>query len=203
MIEKQTIAIDLSSRYLAAFGLLFAGQLPSKANLSQDEKGFELTSFDAVDPDFENIKFIYSGSEINFAALPFVSTPDEPIANILAPPPIISFSRQKADIETPTNENDNIVVEHWGTRPWEIRMRGLLIDVENHHYPEQRINQLYQLFEYNGVVEVSGTQFFDKDIASIYFKGIEITGIQGYQDTVQYSLQARSIRPVEFTLLNP
>ena len=148
-----------------------------------------------------DITFTYPGTTLKFASLPF--TGNSNTGGILAAPPLLSFSRQKSDIETPTNEDDNIVIEHWATRPYEIRMRGLLIDMDNHHYPESLITQLHQLFEYNGVVEVSGTQFFDKDIVSIYFQDVEIVGVQGYQDTIQYSLQAKSIRPVGFTLLNP
>jgi hypothetical protein len=196
------IAIDLSKRYAAAFGLLAVNNKPGTAYVDENEGVYRLSFYDQIDADFESVKFIYETTEINFSALPFLKGNTE-LGNILAPPPLISFSRQKQHIETPVNDSDNIVVERWGTKPWEIRIRGLLIDVENRHYPEKRVKELTKLFEYNGVLEVSGTQFLDKGIESIYFKDIEINGVQGYQDTVQFSLQARSISPVEFTLSNP
>lgn len=197
------ITIDLSNRYAAAFGLLAAGNTPSRAYVNKRQGVFRFDRFDSIDREFENIKFSYDGIQVHFASLPFAKDADRTIQNVLAPPPLISFDRQKAHIETPVNDSDNVVVERWGTRPWEIRMRGLLIDVENRHYPENRIKKLYKLFDYNGVIDVSGSQFFDKDIASVYFQNIEITGVQGYQDTVQFSLQVKSISPVGFTLLNP
>ncbi|WP_136464942.1 DUF6046 domain-containing protein [Flagellimonas onchidii] len=197
------VTIDLGKRYAAAFGLLAVNNSPSRVNLSREQSNFKLESFEGINDEFENIQFIYEGTEINFAALPFTKDADKTIGNVLAPPPLISFSRQKQHIETPVNDSDNIVVERWGIRPWEMRVRGLLIDVEKRHYPESRVKQLYKLFEYNGVVEASGTQFFDKDIASVYFKNIEINGVQGFQDTIQFSLQMMSIGPVGFSLLNP
>ena len=59
------------------------------------------------------------------------------------------------------------------------------------------------MFKYNGVVDVIGTQFKDKDIQNLYFTGIEFNPIEGFEDTIQYTLNARSISAVGFTLLNP
>ena len=195
------IAINLSIRYAAAFGVLALNNRLSTAYVNENDGVYDLLFYDQIDSDFESVKIIYKNTEVNFSALPFLKG-NTNLENILAPPPLISFSRQKQHIETPINDSDNVVVERWGTKPWDIKIRGLLIDLENRHYPENKIKELTKLFGYNGILEVSGTQFFDKDIASIYFKDIEIIGVQGYQDTVQFSLQARSISPVEFSLLN-
>ena len=197
------IRIELGRRYAAAFGLLGSNNLPGSALVWKGNKRYNLESFDAPNTEFENVKFKYDGKEVAFAALPFKGKDtDGVLGNVLAPPPLVSFSRQKAHIETPVNDSDNVVVERWGTKPWQIRIRGLLIDMDERNYPEQRITALYKLFRYNGVVEVSGTQFFDKDIFSLFFTDVEITSVQGFSDTVQFSLQAKSTMPVEFTLLN-
>lgn len=193
------VSIDLSKRFASAFGLLAKNTQPTAVDVERSNGNYRLEFFNRIDAQFEDVSFTYPQTTINFAAIPF----NKEVGNILAPPPLISFSRQKQLIETPINDSDNVVVERWGTRPWEIRIRGLLIDVENHHYPEQKVQELYRLFEYNGVVDVSGTQFFDKQINSLYFTAIEINGVQGYQDTVQYNITAKSINPVGFTLINP
>ncbi|AXG70434.1 hypothetical protein KORDIASMS9_02674 [Kordia sp. SMS9] len=196
------ISIDLASRYASAFGLI-ANKNQAKPKVSKSGKNYNLETYSDIDPEFESIKLTFENNEFNFASLPFLKQNEAPEGNILAPPPLISFSRDKQLIETPVNDSDNVVIERWGTNPWNIRMRGLLIDVENRHYPEVSVTKLERLFDYNGVVDASGTQFFDKNIASIYFKSIEISGVQGYQDTVQYTLVAKSITPVSFTLRNP
>ena len=198
------IRIELGRRYEAAFGLLGSNNLPNSAFVSKFYKHYNLESFDVPDSNFENIKFKYDGKEVEFAGLLFKGKDtDGVLENVLAPPPLVSFRRQKAHIETPVNDSDNVVLERWGTKPWQIRIRGLLVDMDERNYPEQRITALYKLFRYNGVVQVSGTQFFDKDIFSVFFTDVEITGVQGFRDTVQFSLQAKSTMPVEFTLLSP
>ncbi len=193
------IILNLGSRYAAAFGFLASTNQPSAASLSKD---YNLELYGDRDPNFENVKFTYENTEINFAKMPFVAS-EEGVGKILAPPPLISFSQQKTHIETQINGSDDVVVERWGTKAWDIRIRGLLIDVANRSYPEAQITKLYQLFQYNNVVKVAGTQFFDKDIPSLYFKSISFNGVQGFQDTMQFTLTARSIRPVGFSLLNP
>ena len=58
------------------------------------------------------------------------------------------------------------------------------------------------MFKYNGVVDVIGTQFKDKDIQNLYFTGIEFNPIEVLK--IQFNtLNARSISAVGFTLLNP
>ncbi|AUX17161.1 hypothetical protein AQ623_01685 [Flavobacterium columnare] len=106
-------------------------------------------------------------------------------------------------IETEVNDDDPIVIERWGTKPWDITMNGLLIDLENRIYPSDEIRRLNQNWKYNGLVKVIGKQFEERDIDSLYFKSISFTSVEGYQDTVQFTINASSIRAVNFTLLKP
>lgn len=195
------ITFNLSQRYRAAFGNFPSnGQANAVTAFLQGER-YSLELYRDAPDDFEDVAFKYEQLDIKFAATPFTNTGN--FSSILAPPPIITFSQSKDLVETPINGSDNIVVERWGTKPWDIRLRGLLIDVENRHYPEQHVRKLRQLFQYNNIVDVTGTQFFDKDIQSIYFTDIEITPLQGFQDTLQFTLSAKSSSPVGFTLNNP
>lgn len=196
MTEPQEFIINLSGRYAAAFGFLATTQRPTQAKVSTD---YNLAVFPVDEGDFEDIKFIYDGTEVKFGDMLNAKDFD----GILAPPPIINFTRDKDLIETQINGTDNLVIERWGTKPFDIRMRGLLIDVKDRHYPKDLIKQLNTLFDYNNVIDVVGTQFFDKNIKTVYSVGLEFSPVQGFQDTVQYALNLRSISPVSFTLTNP
>jgi len=193
----QELILNLSGRYAAAFGLL-ANNKPNKVRVDTD---YKLSFFDDVDESVANVSFSFDDKQVNFAKVPFTNIVG--IDKILAPPPVISFAQAKNHIETPINGSDDVVVERWGTKQWDIRIAGLLIDIENRQYPKEHIRKLIQLFQYNGVVDVFGDQFEDKNIDSIYFKQIAITPIPGYADTVKFNLTAKSINPVGFTLLNP
>jgi hypothetical protein len=102
-----------------------------------------------------------------------------------------------------TNGDDNVIVERWGTKPWEISMRGILIDVENRLYPTEHVRKLHRLFKHNNVVEVVGVLFEEKDIDMIYFKDVSITPLEGFSDSVQFSFTASSIKEVNWSLLKP
>ncbi|MNE84905.1 hypothetical protein D3C80_1818490 [compost metagenome] len=96
--------------------------------------------------------------------------------------------------------DDNDVVERYGTKSWEISIKGILIDMVNHNYPSQKVRQLREFFEYNRPFGVEGQIWDDLNIRSIYFSDTEIGGIPGYADTIQFDLTARSIKPAEFFL---
>ena len=194
------IILNLGERYAAAFGLLAIGGKPDKAHIDKD---YKLTFFDESDETAADISLTFDGKEVAFGQIPFVKTGNADPNKLFAPPPLITFNRQKHHVETPINGSDAVVVERWGIKSWDIRMNGLLIDVENRQYPAEYIRNLNRLFSYKGVVDVSGAQFEDKDIDSIYFKSVSIQPIPGYADTVKFSLTARSINAVGFTLLNP
>jgi Domain of unknown function (DUF6046) len=101
----------------------------------------------------------------------------------------MNFSQDKTLVETEVNDDDPTIVERWGTKPWDITINGLLIDLENRIYPSDEIRRLNHNWKYNGVVKVVGTQFEEKDIDSIFFRNISFTAVEGYQDTIQFSIQ--------------
>lgn len=124
------------------------------------------------------------------------------IQGVLAPPMMLEFSREKDLIETKVNGSDNVVVERWGTKPWDVEMRGILVDMNDKHYPNRLIEQLNEFFEIDDIIEVEGLQFEDKKIESIYFKSLRFTPVEGYQDTIQFTLSASAIKPIEFNVFS-
>lgn len=199
------VNIDFTGRFEAAFGSIGL-QIATSINAN---RVFGFGSFEALDETFEDVILSYQEdgqpkTDLKFASFPFATgggTQD--VDSILAPPPICSFSRAKELITTPLNNLDTEVVERWNTRGYQIRLTGILVDMANHNNPTDLVNAIHKLFEFNGVLEVSGTQFFEKDIYYLYLSNIEINGVVGYQDTVRYTITANSTREVNFTLTNP
>ncbi|WP_407512856.1 DUF6046 domain-containing protein, partial [Elizabethkingia miricola] len=140
----------------------------------------------------------YNNKELKFSGMLEGDT-----SSVYAPPLMMNFTREKNLIETNVSGGDSVVIERWGTKPWNIDIRGILIDTETHNYPSDKIEKLCRFFDHNDIISVVGSQFDDKDIKSIYLKSVDITPVEGFADTIQFTLKASSINPVTYTLLKP
>lgn len=198
MDNGTSIVIDLAARYASAFGIVKASELMSAVVLTKEDNKYEVEFFDDFNPVTEDVRLRYNGDELRFFSMLSGDS-----LSIFAPPLMMDFRREKDLIETETNGDDNVIVERWGTKPWEISMRGILIDVENRQYPTEHVRKLHRLFKHNNVVEVVGVLFEEKDIDMIYFKDVSITPLEGFSDSVQFSFTASSIKEVNWSLLKP
>ncbi|MFJ1492644.1 DUF6046 domain-containing protein, partial [Capnocytophaga canis] len=149
------------------------------------------------DSDFQKVIFEYDKTKLEFNSM--INGGE---TSVFAPPPTLSFSRQKNLVETEINGSDTVVIERWGTKQWDISVQGILVDMDDHRYPDSEIQKIVQLFEHNGIIKVVGEQFYDKGIDSIYIQSVDIRGVEGYSDTIQYTISAKSIKEVGFNLLN-
>ncbi|WP_312310952.1 DUF6046 domain-containing protein [Empedobacter brevis] len=194
--------INLAARYAAAFGavnLIDKVKVAQKANTTYD-----LEYFPEKNSDFEYVSFeINIEKEKYNEKLEFSSVLKGATGNVFAPPLMMTFSQEKSFIETEVNDDDPIVIERWGTKPWDIDIKGLLIDLDNRIYPTDEIKRLNKFWSKNTVIKVVGLQFIEKDIDAIYFKNIEFSPLEGFQDTLQFSASASSIKSVSFTLGKP
>lgn len=205
--------IDIGARFGNAFGFAYKNVL-NRTGYGYNGN-FVHGNFETFQPegDFENIKIKGTGFELQFGDMPFIhgnygvlngilgqeqSTGDK----VFAPPPMLSFRRSKKINVTEVDGSDTEVIENFGIAPWDISMNGIVVDMNEHHYPTYEVSKLNELFELNEVLEVSGLLFEEKKIRSIYIKDINIQGVEGYPDTQKYTINARAIKPVEFTLLN-
>ena len=68
------------------------------------------------------------------------------------------------------------------------------------HLDVYKRQQLRKLFEVPDSLEVTGDMWNVNGIKSVYFSDFQWNGVQGFQDTIQFSITARSIKPVEFFL---
>lgn len=195
---QNNITIDLAARYAAAFGMMAAGKQIEK--LFVEKKGVNDYSFETYPLVSSNVEYVKM--EIpNLQPLEFFSVLHGDTGVIFAPPLLMNFSQEKSLVETEVNDDDPVVVERWGTKPWDITINGLLIDLDNRIYPSDEIRRLNKNWKYNGVVKVVGTQFEERDIDSIFFRSISFTAVEGFQDTIQFSMNASSIKSVNFNLL--
>jgi hypothetical protein len=194
------ITIDLVARYAAAFGMMAAGKAIEKVFVDKTEKrDYNFQYFPLQDGNIEYVKMVVPGED----PLEFSAVLHGDRGSIFAPPLLIGFSQEKSLIETEVNDDDPIIIERWGTKPWDITINGILIDLNNRIYPTDEIRRLNKNWRYNGVVKVIGKQFEEKDIDSLYFRSINFTAVEGYQDTIQFTINASSIKAVNFTLLKP
>lgn len=195
MNNGESVVINLAARYAAAFGIMAFNKAQNQVVITKEENEYGVEVFHN-DPNYQKISLEYEQTQLEFNTMLTGNA-----SSVFAPCPMLSFSRQKNLIETPISGSDNVVIERWGTGQWDISIQGVLIDVDNHRYPDNEIQKLVQLFEYNGIIKVVGEQFYDKGIDSIYISSVDFSYVEGFSDSVKYTLSAKSIKEVGFNLL--
>ena len=211
------IVVELSKRYLSAFGCIPSGY-PDTATIGDNIKaGIERAALN-IGRERANIgimsanmrRFVTNVNGFNWADFTlrnggiyykFANTLlFEELPGVLAPPPMVSFKRLKSIKTTSIDGSDIEVVESFGLKPWEITIAGLLIDMENHQYPSSKMRTFRTIFETNDVFDVLESQIFeDLDIKSIYIDRLdELKVLEDYQDTIQFKMTAFSTKPLEF-----
>ncbi|MGV0755873.1 DUF6046 domain-containing protein [Empedobacter brevis] len=196
----QNITVDLTARFAAAFGLNTAYKVASK--VFGEKIAGKIVGFEYYPSTNTNVEYVKLTAPQK-TPLEFSAILDSARGSVFAPPLMMTFSQEKSLVETEVNDDDPIVIERWGTKPWDIDMKGLLIDLDNRIYPTEEIRRLREIWDYHGIIEVEGIQFQEKGIDSIYFKSIDFSPIEGFQDTIQISIRASSIKSVDFTLNKP
>ncbi|MFV0378346.1 MAG: DUF6046 domain-containing protein [Mangrovibacterium sp.] len=121
---------------------------------------------------------------------------------MFATPPMLTLRRAKRLVVSVIDNTDTEVVERFATEPWEITWRGLLIDMTEHEFPIDKLKSLNELFEVNSIWNVASEILRSVNVLAVYVKDIEISFVEGYEDTIAYTLTLRSIKPLEYQLLN-
>lgn len=198
-MANATYVIDLAARYAAVFGAMALQEKAYRnAVLVREDNDYKVELYPKYDSSVEVMKMEWDGQSLEFNNIFMIDG-----NTYFAAPPMMTFTREKNLVTTEISGSDSIVVERWGTKPWEIEITLLVIDMQNHQYPSEWIRQITKLFEYNGVIRVEGVQFEEKDIDSIYFEKVEIKPLDNFTDTLQVILTTKSIREVFYNLLKP
>ena len=99
------------------------------------------------------------------------------------------------------DRSNHEVVEHFGMKPYEIQLQGILVDMEEHHYPQELVTTVHDLFEAPGTFKVNSEIFYDLGITEIFFDNdFEVSFVEGYVDTVKYRAHAIAVSSAEFLL---
>lgn len=195
MNNGESIVINLAARYAAAFGMVSISNAMHQVVVTKEDNKYGVEHYNN-DSRFQNIVFEYEGIRLEFDSMIGGDA-----SSVFASPPVLSFSREKNLVETEISGSDTVVVERWGTKQWDINIQGFLVDMDAHRYPDNEIQKIVSLFEYNGIIRVVGEQFYDKGIDSIYIQSVDLNIVEGYSDTIRYSIRAKSIKEVGFNLL--
>jgi hypothetical protein len=206
--------IDLYSRFEAAFGFVAANAV---ALMETQLVKSNMTSFEVGDRTFANITLTavnakkqfkfelpaktekLKGIDAGVEMLGFNDGSSSAFLGLTAPPPMVSFSREKNISRTIIDNSDYEVIENFGKKSWNIQIEGILVDTENHWYPQELLRKVHEMFDIDEVLEVVSTVFSDLDICSIYFDRIDnLSFVDGFNDTIRYKLTAYSIKPTEF-----
>lgn len=201
------MTIDFAGRFQSAFGFItksISSRLDKEGYgeviRNTHNSGFDMQSNVLVWSDettFDEITLRNGNQEqYLFAFRPF----SEQYSGVFATPPMLSLRRAKRLVITTIDNSDTEVVERYATEPYEITWRGLLIDMENHEFPLDRLEQLNNIFEENGVWSVDSEILQAVGVAAVYFKDVQIDFVEGYEDTISYTLVTRAIRPLEYQL---
>ncbi|TCN63680.1 DUF6046 domain-containing protein [Acetobacteroides hydrogenigenes] len=156
----------------------------------------EIPLFEVGDISFANVEFENSKSGRVYK----FGTPGEYGVGkkFLAPPLMVSFSRGKNVVKTAIDRSEIEVIEYFGLKPYTIKIQGILIDMENHGYPSELVQEANRMFEEPGTFKVTGTIFQDLGISEIFFEdGFEVSFVEGYADTVKFSVDATMTSPLE------
>lgn len=150
---------------------------------------------------------LYPVAEVSFANVKLVNEKTgksyafgigEAGEDYMAPPLMISFSRGKNVVRTAIDRSETEVIEHFGLKPWTINIQGIIIDTNEHKYPSDLLKKVNEIFSSWGTYKVESEIFLDLDITTIFFDDdFQIGFVEGFADTVKFSMRAISVLPVE------
>lgn len=193
--------INIGERFQSAYGFVPV-MLTNEKGMpgGQYLPAFGVKTYDALqlEQTFEDVAIYGNGHDLEFKGN--MISKSGSLGKVFAPPPMISYRRAKKLIITNVDGTDTEVVERFNNGVWEMTIQGLLVDMEEHLFPKDKLTILNDIFEIGAVFNVTGEWFEALKIDSIYLLEFMPGGVQGYMDTVTYTIVARSIKPVEFFL---
>lgn len=197
---------DFAGRYSTAFGFT-----PGHISNKLIEVGFDRAIKQHHDTNFRASMFVFD-SNTHFDEVMLYNDSEEYLfayreltedyGEVFATPPILSLRRAKNLVITPLDNSDIEVVERYSTEPCQITFKGLLIDMEEHNFPLDKLETLNRIFEVNSIWKVSSEILAAVGVDSIIIQDINIEFVEGYEDTIAYTFVARATKSIEYQLIN-
>lgn len=200
--------LDFSSRYQAAFGFVAAnvssriqnyGEIVQELFGKNDNRkptGLNVYVWDKKTT-FDEVT-LYRGTEsyhFGFGSLSGEST------EVFAFAPMLSLKRDKKLVISSLDDSDTEVVERFATSPYDITWRGLLVDMDNHSFPLEKLEKLNLIFEKNEVWNVSSEILGAVGVKALFIQDVAIDFVEGFEDTISYVFTMRAIKPIEYQLI--
>lgn len=120
----------------------------------------------------------------------------------------IEISRDKRLNTTVVNEDmegglpAGEVIESYGWRPWKIRMKGLLVDMESKDYPLKQLQLLKKMADVHDTLEIVSPDFLTPlGITFAAIKRVQFARDNVYPDTQLFTLNLQSHAPIEALIL--
>ena len=211
---KRSLSLNqVLDRYNDSFGWMAMKIAPRLAHAGFGGANFMLSGIETYAPTdvtFADVIFtsnktghVYSfgvnGKQGSHSAFSFVKDKKAKEQMFMAPPLMVKFSRGKNAIITPIDQSDGEVIENFGLQSWKVSISGIAIDVEEHQYPGALLSEINEMFSVGGTFRVTSDIFYDLGIKDIFFKdGFEVNFVEGYADTVKFSVEAISTAPAQF-----
>lgn len=197
---------DFTGRYQTAFGFT-----PGHISNALIEAGFDRAIKQKHDTNFQASVYVFDNNT-HFDEVMLYNDSDqylfayrelaEEYGEVFATPPIISLKRSKRLIITPIDNSDIEVIERFNTEPYQITLKGLLIDMEEHRFPLDKLETINDIFEVNSIWKVSSEILAAVRVDSIVIQDINIEFVEGYEDTIAYDITARATKSIEYQLIN-
>lgn len=197
---------DFAGRYSTAFGFT-----PGHISNKLIEVGFDRAIKQHHDTNFRTSMFVFD-SNTHFDEVMLYNDSEEYLfayreltedyGEVFATPPILSLRRAKNLVITPLDNSDIEVVERYSTEPYQITFKGLLIDMEEHNFPLDKLETLNRIFEVNSIWKVSSEILAAVGVDSIIIQDVNIEFVEGYEDTIAYTFVARATKSIEYQLIN-
>jgi len=156
----------------------------------------EVYKFDD-NPTFDHIKLYRNDRGVEISFLFGYGTDN---SGYFSNPPMLSLSSSKTLIVTDLDNSNYQVIERWATGPYNIDIKGFIVDVENHNFPKSKLHELHKIFKHNGIWQVASDVLNAVGVTSLYFSDVNIDFLAGYNDTIVYSLSAKEIKQIDYQL---
>jgi hypothetical protein len=191
---------EVIARYQSGFGYV-AGNIASIAGNRIWSNLIDISTYPVSSANFANVLFTHQKTNKSFGfgiegSLKEIGNSTS--FNYMGPALMISTSRDKIVVETPIDRSEIEVIENFGLKPFEITIQGILIDTENHQYPKALVRLINEIFTLPGTFKIEGEIFADLGITEVFFRsGFEIGFVEGFADTVKFSVNVKSTLPAE------
>lgn len=200
---------NFSDRYQAAFGFV-----SNRVSTVLAEAGWELamrkrdSNFQASvyvfdqNTHFDEVKFYRDDKGAKQEYLFAYRELAKEYSSVFSTPPMLSLKRSKRLIITPIDNSDIEVIERFNTEPYQITFKGLLIDMEEHGFPLDKLETLNEIFEVNSIWKVSSEILSSINVESVIIQDLNVEFVEGYEDTISYTIAARAVKPIQYQLIN-